>query len=73
MNERNKILMGLMKNEPMDSKQFLSAQIAYMESLKAKDRLDALFSNKKEKRTVVKKRANRKIKKEKKIVAIQDA
>ena len=62
-----------MKNEPMDSKQFLSAQIAYMESLKAKDRLDALFSNKKEKRTVVKKRANRKIKKEKKIVAIQDA
>jgi len=57
MNERNKILMELTKNEPLDSKQFLSAQIAFMESLKAKDRLDALFSNKKEKRTIMKKRS----------------
>lgn len=61
MNERSKILIAMMHKEPPDSKTFLNAQIAFMESLKARDRLEALFSSKNTKRPIVKKRSTKKI------------
>lgn len=58
---RQKLLVAMNQRDQPDSKNFLNAQIAFMESLKNKDRLESIF-NKNGKIVVKKKKSSKKVK-----------
>jgi len=59
---RQKLLVAMNQRDQPDSKNFLNAQIAFMESLKNKDRLESIFNKNGGKIVVKKKKSSKKVK-----------
>lgn len=68
---RQKLLVAMNQRDQPDSKNFLNAQIAFMESLKNKDRLESIFNKNGGKIVVKKKKSSKKVKQNTSKVASQ--